>query len=450
MPKARSGKPLPGKLGQFASTRTEDIEPDPAHAWQAWRLAKAGKLDLSVTAAGTLVGVVPEALFRQRFQTAFTPLHDAQFMAPVGQLAIPPDLATHIDYAYVPTPVDLHAESPVPPHHGAFHLRLDDIALLIGARMCHRQGWTGRGVTITTVDSGIARHPYLERSGYQIAREVAPEASQPAIDQEGHGTGVAAMALAIAPDAALTGIKFNEVGTSALEMAVGGPHQVINNSWGWSIDTKSRAELENEDPNRFQEMLDVERIIVGATTAGKIVVFSAGNKNNPDFPASHPDVIAVGGVTHQLNGEDIASDSAISFSSYLYPGRSVPDLSGYVGEAGEGFTRQKGHIMLPAPSGSLQENQRLAGSRHNLGWGVYSGTSLAAPQVSGAIALMLQVNPDLSPRDVKSILIATARDILTGQTAAGDSAGPGIDPATGAGVVDAFGACMRARQSSVA
>ncbi|MGY4706501.1 S8 family peptidase [Candidatus Bipolaricaulota sp. J31] len=59
-----------------------------------------------------------------------------------------------------------------------------------------------------------------------------------------------------------------------------------------------------------------------------------------------------------------------------------------------------------------------------------SGTSFAAPHVSGVAALLLSLEPDLSPRGVMEILEQTATDLDV----------PGRDPATGSGLVDAASA----------
>ena len=47
-------------------------------------------------------------------------------------------------------------------------------------------------------------------------------------------------------------------------------------------------------------------------------------------------------------------------------------------------------------------------------YNITSGTSYAAPHVSGAIALLLEKNPNLTPHEIKSILITTS-DIITDQ-----------------------------------
>jgi minor extracellular serine protease Vpr len=47
-------------------------------------------------------------------------------------------------------------------------------------------------------------------------------------------------------------------------------------------------------------------------------------------------------------------------------------------------------------------------------YNITSGTSYAAPHVSGAIALLLEKNPDLTPHEIKSILVTTS-DVITDQ-----------------------------------
>ena len=82
------------------------------------------------------------------------------------------------------------------------------------------------------------------------------------------------------------------------------------------------------------------------------------------------------------------------------------------------------------------------------GWGVFSGTSAAAPQLAGVCALLLEKNPSLTPTDIKALLRRTARDVQAGRANPSSSddfrtpqqAGPGDDGATGAGLVDAFAA----------
>jgi hypothetical protein len=50
---------------------------------------------------------------------------------------------------------------------------------------------------------------------------------------------------------------------------------------------------------------------------------------------------------------------------------------------------------------------------------------------------MLEKNPSLTPAQVKQKLMVSARDVQTGTSGTGETAGPGDDDATGAGLVDA-------------
>ena len=69
-------------------------------------------------------------------------------------------------------------------------------------------------------------------------------------------------------------------------------------------------------------------------------------------------------------------------------------------------------------------------------YGVFSGTSMAAPQVAGTVALMLQANPRLNPLQVRKILTHTAlQDVFTGQVP---------NPRSGWGKLNSFDAVVEA------
>jgi serine protease AprX len=91
--------------------------------------------------------------------------------------------------------------------------------------------------------------------------------------------------------------------------------------------------------------------------------------------------------------------------------------------------------MLPVQPGS-QLDLPNSGAIDD-GWGIFSGTSAACPQVAGVVALMLEKKPTLTSAQVKQILINSAVDVKKGQSAMGDVASPGWDRATGWGLVNA-------------
>jgi subtilisin family serine protease len=199
--------------------------------------------------------------------------------------------------------------------------------------------------------------------------------------------------------------------------------------------------------------------VAAAWASGIVVIFSAGN-GHYGFPAQHPDCIAAGGVFMASNESLRASDYASGFMSNIYPGRRVPDACGLVGMKPKAI-----YIMLPVEPGDAIDatpwnapppNQGLQGGTYpqgdqtanNDGWGCFSGTSAAAPQLAGLAALIKQACPKLTPSDVRDIMRKTARGVTTGNcstSTGGHPATPGPDVATGDGLVDAHKAVLLAK-----
>nr|VFK31360.1 MAG: Subtilase family protein [Candidatus Kentron sp. MB]VFK34716.1 MAG: Subtilase family protein [Candidatus Kentron sp. MB]VFK76962.1 MAG: Subtilase family protein [Candidatus Kentron sp. MB] len=345
----------------------------------------------------------------------------------------------------MPTPPQFFSPTPVSPNVSVYHLHTADIVRLLRASRCHRHGWTGRGIRIAMTDTGFARHPFFNANGFNIQRVSTPSISNPEIDTSGHGTGESANALSIAPDCEFFGVKHDDYSVEALETAIAQNPQIITNSWGWDIDSKSMQQLKLDNVNLYNEIKDIEQTISDAIDDGICVIFAGGN-GQLAFPGSMPSVVSVGGTSVAQDGGLKASSYASSFVSSLYPNRAVPDFCGIVGEFGFSSPLE-GHIMLPVPNGSKLEGENMPSSESKKGWGIFSGTSAAAPQVAGIVALMLSVNPHLTPDEIKAILSATAVDVTTGTTAHRETADNGNDLATGSGLVDAYSACLQVQQT---
>ncbi len=364
-----------------------------------------------------------------------------------------PTLETLVDDAYIQWPhlyfnSRFAPPSPIPPRVGHHHLRVPgDVTLLLNVDRVHRAGTTGKGVRVAMIDSGFAHgHGYFAERGYTTATVLAPGANQPDLDGNGHGTGESANLLAIAPDVTFFGIKLDnetdaELGASVLEgfqTALRHDPKVISVSLGYDLCDRSTNQHLTSLPNGLKAL---EAEIQAAVASGVTVVFSAGN-GHVSFPGMMREVVSAGGVFVAEDGRMLASDYASAFDSRIYPGRHVPDCCGLVGEQANGAA----YIMLPVPPGA--ELDRLGdGTRPNDGWGVFSGTSAAAPQLAGVCALLLEKNPGLTPSDVKNLLTAAARDVVLGAAnpasnagAGGLPAATGIDGATGSGLVDAWAA----------
>jgi len=358
--------------------------------------------------------------------------------APVGALEVPDSLKDTIAFAYVPRPAEFFSSQVVPPQEDIFHLRLSDVQMVLNAPRCHRNGWTGQGIKVAMADSGFHIHPWFIRSGARLIPTQSPGSGPADIDTSGHGTGEAANIFAMAPDCHVYGVKTGSSSAATLETCIAQAPHVMTNSWGYSIDSQSRDALRNTDPNMFFELVDIENVVASAIDRGISVLFSAGN-GHLAFPASIPEVMAVGGVTVNEDGSLEASSYASAFDSQLYPGRAVPDVCGLVGRSEPGH--QRAHIMLPVPPGSQLDGSNFPSGRTGLGWGIFSGTSAACPQAAGLVALLKQINKSLTPAQIKQVMNARSVDITRGTTATGVRAADGPDLATGAGLMDALRAC---------
>ena len=143
--------------------------------------------------------------------------------------------------------------------------------------------------------------------------------------------------------------------------------------------------------------------VVGDRALGSIYVFAAGNNGNGDrggfAPAtnSYDNVNYIELVNSRFTIAVAALDHRGIGTPYSNPGASL--LVSAFGGNGE-------FPMQGLTSADVQGNRGYSGGDYTSS---FDGTSAAAPQVSGVIALMLQANPNLSWRDVQYILVNTAR-----------------------------------------
>jgi hypothetical protein len=320
-----------------------------------------------------------------------------------------------------------------------WHLRVPaDVSLGCNADRAHRGGTTGRGIKLVMTDTGWYQHPYFVERGYKFQTALlGPATSNAATDDDGHGTAESANAFATAPDIDFRMVKMSFVNSiGGFNAAVGLAPHIISNSWG---SHRINGPLSAAD----QAMAAA---VSAAVASGIIVVFAAGN-GQWGFPGQHPDVISVGGVYLEANGDMRASNYSSGFASQIYPGRNVPDVCGLVGQR-----PRAAYIVLPVQPGCSTDVNSSGGTHpngdettSNDGWAALSGTSAAAPQVAGVCALIKQACPTLTPAEVRTILFQSARDVTTGTNNTGQTAGPGHDLATGPGLVDAHKAVLLAK-----
>ncbi|MHB2020090.1 MAG: S8 family peptidase [Candidatus Xenobia bacterium] len=300
---------------------------------------------------------------------------------------------------------------------------------VIGLQKLHQEGVTGKGVTVAVIDSGLYPHPdFKDRIlGW---KDMADGKPQP-YDNFGHGTHVASdiagdgklsngRLAGAAPDANLVGVRITKVAE-----AIAGLQWVIQNKDKYNIRVVNMS-LGDTASSSYKSDLWAQAA-EKAVQAGLVVVVAAGNEGpdagSIDTPGIDPNVITVGALDDKKT-LDPSDDSVASFSSR---GPTTPD--GIV----------KPDILAPGVSiyGALAPHSTLdVPELPHIGnnYIAISGTSMATPLVSGVVADMLQVNPKLTPAEVKDILMKTAKHYLKD--------GPN---AQGAGVMDPEAAVAEAR-----
>ncbi|WP_229784688.1 S8 family peptidase [Deinococcus radiotolerans] len=171
--------------------------------------------------------------------------------------------------------------------------------------------------------------------------------------------------------------------TQAVNDAVKLGVKVLNMSLGAAITTAS-----DPDPALSSAL----------TTAAKSVVIVAAAGNEPGkglfYPASHPDVIAVGAAG--------ADDAPTCYSAQPSAAQPGSDTHYMLAPGGTG-----------ACAGAMNATQMLLLNQAG-GYTLEAGTSFAAPLVSGAAALMRAANPNLSAATTRDILLTSARKTNSG------------------------------------
>ena len=334
-------------------------------------------------------------------------------------------------------------------------------------------GITGSGVRVNVVDEGleIAHEDLVDNIVANFSYDFIGNDNDPtrSANDGDHGTSVAGIIASkgwnnkggrgVAPNAELIGFNYLETGaaTAANETialyssALVADVDIFNMSYGFIPNGQFGPANQYSSPLSFRE----NAVLAGASglRAGKgaIYVKSSGNSwattnnanNDSDMPnwdanfdysTSEPEVITVGA----LNADDTRS-------SYSTPGASLW-ISSYGGESGwnnshlnsQGISNQaspnidtaimttdqsscsKGYVSSNGSTGGVsglepnEFNDFSGDYSENSSCNYHStfnGTSSAAPNVSGVVALMLEKNPNLTWRDVRHILASTATQV---------------------------------------
>jgi len=359
----------------------------------------------------------------------------------------PPDLASRV--AKLPGVKAVLSED-APAFDRAFYARVPAPAKpawdlrMVKVPAAWSQGITGKGVTVGVVDTGVDwRHPALMQRfrGYN-----GPNA-KPTYDRNWwspldrfkdapvftsphgtHVTGTIAGGTGLpggAPIGAAPGARFISAvactaGACPLAGVLSGLQFMIapTDRDGRDPDPSVRPQIVSNSWQRNAEELPLERAVVAMEASGQLPVFAVGN----DGPAC--------GSAKTPGASD---DRLLSVGSVDRRGQ----VSSFSGRG-------------PAPGGGpdpdvVAPGQGLVSSIPARGYASSEGTSMAAPQVAGVAALMMQANPSLAgrPEEVVSIVRRTAR--RTGDDTCGTTAGGRRNNSGGYGIVDADAAVRAAR-----
>ena len=360
----------------------------------------------------------------QNFSASFAPPHPEDlFVAPTDSLTVKSQVSDSIDhFVFIPPPLSFAPDSNPPAHswNGVDDARIRKL-LNVPA------GATGAGVKVAIVDTGFFRHPYYTSRNLDFVPTPTTSAPNPETDSYGHGTAVPYNVFAVAPKAAVLGFQQTDPPQDAMEDAAAAGVDVISCSWGWDFE---------------QSFPVLEATIRDIVNEGKIVCFASGNGQQA-WPGSMPDVLSIGGVNADENNVLQASNYASGYTSNLYPGRNVPDVSGLCGMQPKAV-----YIMMPCPPGCTMDGEFGGsdfpdgdGTTVSDGWVGASGTSSATPQIAGVAALLVEQarakGKKLATADVRTILQNSAVSVQQGRNYQGFPATGQPNIAVGYGLVDA-------------
>ncbi|MBC6431202.1 S8 family serine peptidase [Nostoc sp. HG1] len=271
---------------------------------------------------------------------------------------------------------------------------------LVKAPEVWAQGYTGKGVVVAVVDTGVDyNHEDLKNNIWTNTKEIAgnsidddgngyiddnygwnfSDKNNNTLDNNGHGTHVSGTIAGENNNYGVTGIAYDAkiMPVKVLNESGSGSYSSISKGIRYAVD--NGANVINLSLGGASSNRTLESAIDYASSKGVIVVMAAGNNgdSSPDYPAryAYKSGIAVGAVDKNNNMPDFSNRSGTDEISYV----TAPGVKVY---------------------SSVPNNQ----------YATYSGTSMAAPHVAGVVALMLSANPNLTDAQVRQIVAETAEN----------------------------------------
>jgi serine protease AprX len=297
------------------------------------------------------------------------------------------------------------------------------VADAIGADDLWARGVDGAGVGVAIIDSGVVPVDGLAGAGKVVNGPDLSFESQATdyryLDTFGHGTHMAGIIAGnddgsfrgVAPGARLINLKVaTRDGATDVSQVIAAIDWVVQHRHDPGLDIRVLNLSYGTDGTQSYRVDPLAKAVEEAARHGIVVVVSGGNdgSDRPSLvnPATDPYVLAVGAVN--LKGTASALDDVVApFSSRGSSTRSVDVVA-----PGVSITS----LRNPGSTIDSEHASAVVADRFFRG----SGTSQAAAVVSGAAALLLDARPDLTPDQVKRLLMTTASPLLlTGTRAQG-------------------------------
>lgn len=250
----------------------------------------------------------------------------------------------------------------------------------------------GAGIKVAVIDTGIdISHLDLVSNVKGGFNTINHKAS--INDDNGHGSHVAGVIAAVGDGAGIIGVapKAELYAVKALDRTGAGRVSDIIEGIQWSVD--NHMQIANMSFGTTSYSRALHNSVKKASNSGLIMIAAAGNDgpglNTVNYPAKFNEVVAVSAIDE---------NSVIAFFSSRGP-----------------------EIDVAAPGNNIYSTY------NNSRYMILSGTSMAAPHVTGATAVKLQLSPGLTPTQIMDILKKTANYL------------PNVTSAEqGAGLVDAY------------
>jgi serine protease AprX len=291
----------------------------------------------------------------------------------------------------------------------------------LGVRSLWDMGLQGQGISVAVIDSGITPEKDLQvdptkgKPDSRVIEQLTFNSNSGHVnDATGHGTHIAGIIggsgymsgglyAGIAPQVNFISLKISDDTGMAYESdAIAAMQWILDNKDRYNIRVVNLSINSTQESSYHSSPLDAAAEILWFN--GVVVVASVGNKGKSDgyntanaAPANDPFIITVG-ASDEHDTPFVSDDTVSTFSAH---GRTV-----------DGFTKPE--IIAPGtdivsilgPGNWISEhpdNVVMNGEYFRL-----SGTSMAAPMVTGAVVLLLQDEPNLTPDQVKYRLIGSA------------------------------------------